>query len=47
MGPFYIMLIELLSTLMAVSQVYVMLVIGFKGYDQVKQNFMFIFENVL
>jgi hypothetical protein len=47
LGPFYIMLIELLSTLMAVSQLYVMLVIGFKGFDEVKKNFMYIFENVL
>jgi hypothetical protein len=47
LGPFYIIVIELLSTLMAVSQVYVMIVIGFKGFDEVKKNFMYVFENVL
>jgi hypothetical protein len=46
-GPLYILFIELLSTIMAVCQANAMLIIGYKGYDQVRANFMYLFENVL
>ena len=47
MGPCYIMIIEFMSTAMAIMQVVAMLVSGYKGYDQVRSNFMYVFENVL
>jgi hypothetical protein len=46
-GPLYILFVELLSTVMAVCQANAMLIIGYKGYDQVRTNFMYLFENVL
>lgn len=46
-GPTYIMGIELLSTVMAFSQMYALVVIGYAGFDIIKNKFMYIFENVL
>lgn len=47
LGPFYIMFIELLSTSMAFAQMYALLIIGYQGFDIVKNKFMYVFENVL
>jgi hypothetical protein len=47
LGPFYIMGIELLSTVMAIVQMGALLIIGYQGFDIVKKKFMYVFENIL
>ena len=47
LGPFYIMSVELLSTVMAITQMIGLITVGYDGYDLIKNRFMFIFENVL
>ena len=47
LGPFYIMFIELLSTVMAFTQMFALILIGYMGFDIVKKKFMYIFEKVL
>ena len=47
LGPFYIMGIEMVSTIMAISQMIALLVIGYEGFDIIRRRFMHVFENVL
>lgn len=47
LGPFYIMGIEMVSTIMAICQMVALLVIGYEGFDIIRRRFMHVFENVL
>jgi hypothetical protein len=46
-GAFTMIIIELCSTIMAIAQLLAMLTSGMEGFDRVKTNFLWFFENVL
>lgn len=47
MGAFFMIIVELASTLMCITQLLAMMTNGMDGFEKVKKVYMYFFENIL